>query len=170
MIDVDGLVPGTPEAEAKRAELEQPLDELGGISLADALLAPTRIYVKPVLDLLRQGARVHAIAHITGGGITENLNRALAPDVDAVVDRASSPQGYAMGWDMPPVIRYIAHEAGLTASEACKTFNMGVGLMIICPAEEEASVMAALEALGEHPFHVGTCVEGTGKVVYTDER
>ena len=170
VVGVDGLVPGTPEAAAKRAELEQPLDELGGISLADALLAPTRIYVKPVLDLVRQGARVHAIAHITGGGITENLNRALAPDVDAVVDRTSSPQGYAMGWDMPPVIRYIAHEAGLTANEACKTFNMGVGLMIICPAEEEASVTAALEALGEHPFHVGTCVEGTGKVVYTDGR
>ena len=106
-----------------------------------------------------------------GGGITENLNRALAPDVDAVVDRASSPQGYAMGWGY--AARHSLHRArraGLTASEACKTFNMGVGLMIICPAEEEASVMAALEALGEHPFHVGTCVEGTGKVVYTDER
>ena len=166
VIGVDGVVPGTPEADAKRAELEQPLEELAGRSLADALLEPTRIYVKPILELLRGGVTVHAIAHITGGGITENLNRALAHDVDAVVER----DGEQMGWDMPPVISYISRQAGLTPAEACKTFNMGVGLMIICPAEEEAGVIAALEAMGERPFHVGTCVEGTGKVVYTDER
>ncbi len=168
VIGVDGLIPGTPEAEAKRAELEKPLEELGGDSLADALLAPTRIYVKPVLEVLRgPGAgKVHAIAHITGGGITENLNRALAPDVDAVVER----NGGAMGWDMPPVISYISRHAGLTPNEACKTFNMGVGLMLICASEDEETLIAALEAAGEHPFHVGTCVEGTGKVVYADER
>lgn len=84
VIGVDGIKPGTPEAAAKAEELSRPLEELGGASLADALLAPTRIYVKPILELLRGGANVHAIAHITGGGITENLNRALADDVDAV--------------------------------------------------------------------------------------
>ena len=168
VIGVDGLVPGTPEAAAKRTELEQPLEELGGKSLADALLAPTRIYVKPVLEVLRGAGAgtVHAIAHITGGGITENLNRALAPNVDAVVER----NGEAMGWDMPPVISYIARHAGLTPNEACKTFNMGVGLMLICAPEDEAALTAALEAAGEHPFRVGTCVEGSGKVVYADER
>ena len=158
--------------EAKRAELEQPVTELGGESLADALLAPTRIYVKPVLGLLRSeaGARVHAIAHITGGGITENLNRALAPDVDAVVERAVSPTGFSMGWDVPPVISYISRAAGLTPNEACKTFNMGAGLMVICPADAEDAVVAELEAQGERPFRVGTCVAGSGKVVYSDER
>ena len=167
VIGVDGIVPGTPEAAAKKAELEQPLDELAGASLADALLAPTRIYVKPVLELLRSeaGSRVHAIAHITGGGITENLNRALASDVDAVVTR----EGSAMGWDMPPVIEYIARAAGLSANEACKTFNMGVGLCIICAAEDEAAVTDELTAMGEHPFRVGACVAGSGKVVYSDE-
>lgn len=172
VIGVDGLVPGTPEAEAKRAELEQPVPELGGESLADALLAPTRIYVKPVLGLLRSeaGARVHAIAHITGGGITENLNRALAPDVDAVVERTVSPTGFSMGWDVPPVISYISRAAGLTPNEACKTFNMGAGLMVICPADAEDAVVAELEAQGERPFRVGTCVAGSGKVVYSDER
>ena len=172
VIGVDGLVPGTPEAEAKRAELEQPVPELGGESLADALLAPTRIYVKPVLGLLRSeaGARVHAIAHITGGGITENLNRALAPDVDAVVERTVSPTGFSMGWDVPPVISYISRAAGLKPNEACKTFNMGAGLMVICPADAEDAVVAELEAQGERPFRVGTCVAGSGKVVYSDER
>ena len=118
VIGVDGLVPGTPEAAAKGTELEQPLEELGGKSLADALLAPTRIYVKPVLEMLRgAGAgKVHAIAHITGGGITENLNRALAADVDAVVDRRADG---TFTWDMPPVVSYIARHAGLTPNVAC---------------------------------------------------
>ena len=166
VIGVDGMVPGTPEAEAKRAELEVVREDLGGVSLADALLAPTRIYVKPVLELLRGGAPVHALAHITGGGITENLNRALAHDVDAVVER----NGDKMGWSVPPVITYISQQAQLAPNEACKTFNMGVGLCIICAPEDEANIVAALENMGERPFRVGTCVEGTGKVVYTDEQ
>lgn len=166
VIGVDGIIPGTPEAEAKRAELEQVLEELGGISLADALLAPTRIYVKPVLELLRGGAPVHALAHITGGGITENLNRALPADVDALVER----NGSEMGWSVPPVITYVSEHAELAPNEACKTFNMGVGLCIICSADDEAGIVAALENMGEHPFRVGTCIEGTGEVKYTDEQ
>ena len=166
VIGVDGIIPGTPEAEAKRAELEQVLEELGGISLADALLAPTRIYVKPVLELLRGGAPVHALAHITGGGITENLNRALPKDVDALVER----NGSEMGWSVPPVITYVSEHAELAPNEACKTFNMGVGLCIICSADDEAGIVAALENMGEHPFRVGTCIEGTGEVKYTDEQ
>ena len=166
VIGVDGMVPGTPEAEAKRAELEVVREDLGGVSLADALLAPTRIYVKPVLELLRGGAPVHALAHITGGGITENLDRALPKNVDALVTR----DGDKMGWPVPPVITYISQQAQLAPNEACKTFNMGVGLCIICAPEDEANIVAALENMGERPFRVGTCVEGTGKVVYTDER
>lgn len=166
VIGVDGIKPGTPEAAAKAEELSRPLEELGGASLADALLAPTRIYVKPILELLRGGANVHAIAHITGGGITENLNRALADDVDAVVTR----DGAEMGWDVPPVITYVSRQAELAPNEACKTFNMGVGLCLIVAPEDEAAVTEALVALGEKPFRVGECVEGSGKVVYSDER
>ena len=165
VIGVDGIVPGTPEAAAKKAELEA-TEVAPGLSLADALLAPTRIYVKPILELLRSGSPVHAIAHITGGGITENLNRALADDVDAAVVR----DGGSMGWDVPPVITYIAERAELSPDEACKTFNMGVGLCIICAPEDEAAIVEKLEAMGERPFRVGTCIEGSGKVVYTDEQ
>ena len=166
VIGVDGIKPGTPEAAAKAEELSRPLEALGGASLADALLAPTRIYVKPILELLRGGAPVHAIAHITGGGITENLNRALADDVDAVVTR----NGVEMGWDVPPVITYVSRQAELAPNEACKTFNMGVGLCLIVAPEDEAAVTETLVALGEKPFRVGECVEGSGKVVYSDER
>ncbi len=167
VIGVDGILPGTPEAAAKKAELES-IEVAPGLSLADALLEPTRIYVKPILEVLRgeAGSKIHAIAHITGGGITENLNRALASDVDAVVER----NGAEMGWDVPPVITYIANEAGLVPNEACKTFNMGVGLMLIVAPEDEAAVTAALEAQGEKPVRVGTCVPGSGEVKYTDEQ
>lgn len=167
VIGVDGIVPGTPEAEAKKAELEK-TEVAPGLSLADALLAPTRIYVKPILELLRgeAGAHVHAIAHITGGGITENLNRALPANVDALVQR----NGAKMGWDVPPVITYISEHAELAPNEACKTFNMGVGLMLIVSAEDEASVTEALVAMGEKPFRVGACVAGSGEVKYTDEQ
>ena len=114
-----------------------------------------------VLEAMAQG-----IAHITGGGITENLNRALADDVDAVVTR----NGAEMGWDVPPVITYVSRQAELAPNEACKTFNMGVGLCLIVAPEDEAAVTEALVALGEKPFRVGECVEGSGKVVYSDER
>lgn len=167
VIGVDGIVPGTPKAEAKKAELES-IELAPGLSLADGLLAPTRIYVKPILELLRgeAGKHVHAIAHITGGGITENLNRALPANVDALVER----DGSKMGWDIPTVITYVSENAELTPNEACKTFNMGVGLMLIVSAEDEPAVTEALVAMGEKPFRVGTCIAGSGEVKYTDEQ
>lgn len=86
-----------------------------------------------ILELLRGGANVHAIAHITGGGITENLNRALTDDVDAVVTR----NGAEMGWDVPPVITYVSRQGRTPPWQACKTFNMGVGLcLIVAPRTE----------------------------------
>ena len=129
-------------------------------------MRPTTIYAGQLLAALRAGAPIHAMAHITGGGITENLNRALADDVDAVVTR----NGAEMGWDVPPVITYVSRQAELAPNEACKTFNMGVGLCLIVAPEDEAAVTEALVALGEKPFRVGECVEGSGKVVYSDER
>ena len=78
--------------------------------------------------------------------------------------------GAEMGWDVPPVITYVSRQAELAPNEACKTFNMGVGLCLIVAPEDEAAVTEALVALGEKPFRVGECVEGSGKVVYSDER
>lgn len=176
VLGLDGVALGTAAAHERRAELERPLDELAGSSFADELMRPTRIYVKPVLEVLRSGAPVHALAHVTGGGITENLNRALAPDVDAVVDRnvvqgqADEPGATcAFPWDVPPVIAEVCRRARLSPNEACRTFNMGVGLCVLCATADEPAVRAALEAVGEHPFHLGSCVAGTGKVRYADE-
>lgn len=161
VIGVDGIVPGTPEAAAKRAELEQPLEELGGLSLADALLAPTRIYVKPVLELLRGGANVHAIAHITGGGITENLNRALNSQVNAQVDLGT--------WPVPAIAKYVCEAADLSEGQALKTFNMGVGMVLIVDPDRADEVEAALAKAGETTYRVGRIVAGAGEVEYTGE-
>ena len=139
-------------------ELNEPLEELGGESLADAVLRPTTIYAGGLIAALKAGAPIHAMAHITGGGITENLDRALPKTIDALVDRGT--------WDMPPVIDYMVEAAGLTEDEAYRTFNMGVGMAVICSPDDVDDVAEALEAQGFAPFTMGECVAGTGKVRY----
>lgn len=144
-------------------ELERPLPELGGESLADAVMRPTTIYAGKLMNVLRKGAPIHAMAHITGGGITENLNRALPKTLDALVDRGGAD---GPAWDVPPVIDYCVKAAGLTPDEAYKTFNMGVGMSILCAQDDLDEVCEDLEAEGLHPFVMGEVTEGTGKVVY----
>lgn len=144
-------------------ELERPLPELGGESLADAVMRPTTIYAGKLMNVLRKGAPIHAMAHITGGGITENLNRALPKTLDALVDRGGAD---GPAWDVPPVIDYCVKAAGLTLDEAYKTFNMGVGMSILCAQDDLDEVCEDLEAEGLHPFVMGEVTEGTGKVVY----
>lgn len=144
-------------------ELERPLPELGGESLADAVMRPTTIYAGKLMNVLRKGAPIHAMAHITGGGITENLNRALPKTLDAVVDRGGAD---GPAWDVPPVIDYCVKAAGLAPDEAYKTFNMGVGMSILCAQDDLDEVCEDLEAEGLHPFVMGEVTEGTGKVVY----
>jgi len=140
-------------------EVTAPCDELDGMSVADALLIPTRIYVKSVRAIMEAlpGA-VRALAHITGGGITENLNRALHDGVDAVVERGS--------WPIPTIVRYTCDQAHLSEEEAYKTFNMGLGLVLIVDPAQAEAVRAAAEAAGEQAFIVGEIVEGEGIVKY----
>lgn len=144
-------------------ELCQPLSELGGESLADAVLRPTTIYAGALVRALRAGAPIHAMAHITGGGITENLNRALPATLDAVVYRGGED---GPAWSVPPVITYMVRAAGLTPDEAYKTFNMGVGMSVICAANDVEAVREALAAEDLQTFVMGKVVAGTGKVVY----
>ncbi len=139
-------------------ELQAPREELDGKSVLEALLAPTRIYVKSILQLIRSIPQVHAVAHITGGGITENLNRALPDSLDASIELGT--------WKCPPIIDYVVEAAGLTSEEALKTFNMGIGMCVICPPEYVQQAKLELEKCGETVFEIGEIVEGSGKVVY----
>ena len=123
-------------------ELEAYNEELGE-SVADAVMRPTTIYAGQLIHALHAGAPIHAMAHITGGGITENLNRALPADVDALVYRGGEA---GPAWSIPPIIGYVSRLAGLSLDEAYKTFNMGVGMSIICAPEDVDAVTAALKA------------------------
>ena len=143
-------------------ELRMPQESLGGQSVLDALLEPTRIYVKPVRSVLRQlpGA-VRSLAHITGGGITENLNRALPENMDAELHVGT--------WSMPPVIPFVCRAAHLDEHEALKTFNMGLGMVLVVDPSKVDQVMDILEAEGETPTVVGRIIPGSGEVSYVDQ-
>ena len=144
-------------------ELREPREDLGGESVAEAVLRPTTIYAGALMRVLKAGAPIHAMAHITGGGITENLDRAMPDHLDALVDRGVEG---VPAWDVPPIITYMVREAGLTPDEAYRTFNMGVGMAVICDPNDVDEVCEALEAEGFEPFEMGEVVAGTGKVRY----
>ncbi|BBA34113.1 phosphoribosylaminoimidazole synthetase [Methylocaldum marinum] len=133
--------------------LDEPLE---GKPLAEWLLEPTRIYVKPLLELMRQ-IRVHALAHITGGGITENLPRVLPEDSEAVIDPTA--------WPRPAVFRWLQAKGGVEDSEMLRTFNCGIGMIICVAPEDEGKARALLSAAGETVFAMGEiarCQGGPG--------
>lgn len=140
------------------ADLTTPRVDLGGKSLGEALLAPTRIYVRTVLAGLRDGAPYKALAHITGGGITENLDRCLPKDCDAVVTRGA--------WPVPRVIELVVDAAALPEDEAYKTFNMGIGMAIIVDPKEAPGIAFKLREAGETVYEIGEIESGEGKVRY----
>lgn len=143
-------------------ELREAREDLGGQSILEALLTPTRIYVKPVRAVMEQvPGGIRALAHITGGGITENLNRALPAGVNAEVDLGT--------WPIPPVVRFACEQANLSEAEALKTFNMGLGMVLIVDPAAAEAVEAALAAAGEETYRVGRIVAGEGEVQYANE-
>lgn len=143
-------------------EVTEPLGELGGLGVAEALLTPTKIYVNAVRYVMRKcPAAIRSLAHITGGGITENLNRALNGRVDAVVDLGS--------WAVPPIVDYTCKAARLTEEEALKTFNMGIGMVLIVDPSTVGAVRIACEQAGEVARIIGRVEEGTGVVRYDNE-
>ena len=143
-------------------EISVPLDELEGKTVGEALLEPTRIYVKSVLSVMKEvpGA-VHSLAHITGGGITENLDRALPKTVNAQVNLGS--------WPVVPIANYTCAAAGLNETEALKTFNMGIGMVLIVEPDKASEVEAVLAAQGEKTYRIGQIIPGEGVVTYTGE-
>ncbi len=134
-----------------------PAATIDGTAAAERLLAPTRIYVKPVLALLGE-VDVRGLAHITGGGLTENLPRILPAGLDAVIDLASWKPGAVFDW--------LEATGNVDAAEMRRTFNMGVGMVAIVPAAEAAQTLDILEAAGEQAWQLGEIVPGSGHVHY----
>jgi phosphoribosylformylglycinamidine cyclo-ligase len=132
-----------------------------GKPFADVVMAPTRIYVKPMLALMQQIA-VKGMAHITGGGITGNLPRCLPENVAARVDPAS--------WTRPPLFGWLQKAGNVKSEEMLRTFNCGIGLAVVVAAADAAAAMAQLQASGETVWQIGEIVarpEGAEQVIYS---
>ncbi|PPT92713.1 phosphoribosylformylglycinamidine cyclo-ligase [Xanthomonas theicola] len=135
--------------------------QVGGVALADALLAPTALYVKPILSLLR-GAHadgIHAMAHITGGGLTENIVRVI-PDGLGLDIRAGA-------WSLPPVFAWLQHEGAVADSEMWRTFNCGIGFVLVAAPDQVAALERSLDTLGLAHWQIGAVVAaGAGERVH----
>jgi phosphoribosylformylglycinamidine cyclo-ligase len=126
----------------------------GARSLGEALLAPTRIYVKPVLAAIRQTGAIKALAHITGGGLSENLPRVLPDGLAAHIDLAA--------WTAPAVFGWLQRAGRLDDAEMLRTFNCGIGLVLVAAKGEADAVLATLKAAGETPTVIGEIEPGRG--------
>ena len=122
-------------------------------ALGKALLVPTRLYVKPALAAVRSGG-VHALAHITGGGLTENLPRVLPEGLGADINLSA--------WALPPVFRWLAGTAGMAEAELLKTFNCGVGMIAVVAPDQAEALTALLSGLGETVVPLGHVRPGQG--------
>jgi phosphoribosylformylglycinamidine cyclo-ligase len=126
--------------------LEQPF---GSSTLAETLLAPTRIYVKPLLALIQKNL-VHALAHITGGGLTENIPRVLPDQCAVAIDPWS--------WSRPEIFGWLQQEGGVADSEMWRTFNCGIGMIVIVAAADAETATQQLRAAGETVYRIGEVV------------
>ena len=134
-------------------------DSFNGKPLGAVLLEPTRIYVKPLLSLLTT-VPVHALAHITGGGLTENLPRVLPVGVNACIDLAS--------WNFPAIFKWLQEKGNVPLADMLTTFNCGIGMIVCVAAEDELATLETLTQLGETAFTIGRLIESEGnpKVIY----
>lgn len=125
-----------------------PLDQaLGETTIGEAVLAPTKIYVKPLLHLLEE-TEIHALAHITGGGLTENLPRVLPRNVVAKIDKKS--------WARPAIFDWLAEKGGIEEAEMLRTFNCGIGMVIVLPETSLDIAQSLLNASGVHSQVIGS--------------
>ena len=137
--------------ERAKPDLKQ---DLGGVPLADAVMAPTRIYVRSLLALM-QAIRVKGMAHITGGGLTENIPRVLPDHLTAVVERSE--------WKFPPLFQWLQREGQVADAEMHRVFNCGIGMVVIVAKEDAGVAMQLLAAAGEQVFHIGVIEERKGR-------
>ena len=137
--------------------LTDPCDELGGKSIAETLLTPTRIYVKPVLALLEK-VNVKGISHITGGGFYENIPRSIPDGLTAKITKSAVK--------VLPIFDMIAKVGNVPERDMFNTFNMGVGMSIVVPADEVEAALAILRENGEDAYVIGEIIKGNDGVVF----
>ena len=141
--------------DVENADLTSPVERLGGKSLGEALLEPTRIYVKPVLALLKE-ADVKGISHITGGGFYENIPRSIPDGLGARIDRSKVR--------VLPIFDLIAEAGNVSERDMFNTYNMGVGMSIVVAPEDAEKALKILRDYGEDAYIIGEIEESTEKI------
>ena len=141
--------------DVENADIKSPVAELGGKSIGETLLTPTRIYVKPVLQLISK-VNVKGISHITGGGFYENIPRSIPDGLCAKIDKAAVK--------VLPIFDLIAKTGGISERDMFNTFNMGVGMSIVVAKEDADKALQILQAAGEEPYVIGEIVKGESKI------
>ncbi len=141
--------------DIENADLTSPREELGGRSLGETLLTPTKIYVRPVLALLEE-ADVKGISHITGGGFFENIPRSIPEGLCARIDRSAVRT--------PAIFDLIAKAGGVSERDMFNTFNMGVGMSVVVPAAQADNALRVLRENGEEAWLLGEITEGESKI------
>ena len=139
--------------DVENRDMFSPVEELGGRSLGETLLTPTRIYVKPVLALLDE-VKVKAISHITGGGFFENIPRSLPEGIGAEIVKEDVP--------VLPIFKLLQKEGNVSERDMFNTFNMGVGMMLVVSPEDKEKALEILRNNGEDPVVLGNTIEGEG--------
>lgn len=142
--------------DVENADLKAPVSELGGQSLGDALLTPTKIYAKPVLALM-ENVKVNTVAHITGGGFYENIPRSLPDGLSASIKRDDVK--------VLPIFDYLAKTGNISERDMFNTFNMGVGMICVVSADDEQEALDCLKENGEDAYVLGKVVKGEEGVV-----
>ncbi len=144
--------------EQKGYKLTDQVEALGGAVLGDVLLEPTKIYVKTVLALLEQ-VELKGIVHITGGGFIENIPRVLPEGVSVEVDYGA--------WPILPIFSLMQREGDISNRDMFTTFNMGIGMVLVVPAEQADEVLRVAGELGEQAYRIGTVTAGDRNVMFT---
>lgn len=129
----------------------------GDRTLGELVLTPTQIYVQPILNLLKSDLSIHGMAHITGGGLPENLPRTLGPNQSVAVDRSS--------WQIPPLFQWLAETGEVPTAAMFDTFNMGVGFVVLVPAAEAAAALTQFNQWGIAAWQLGEVVAGNGEIL-----
>ncbi len=139
--------------DVEKNDIKSPVEALGGKSIGETLLTPTKIYVKPILALI-EACTVRAISHITGGGFYENIPRSLPKGFGAKIDKASLR--------ILPIFNLIAKTGNIPERDMYNTFNMGVGMSVVVKKDDAARALEVLKAAGEDAYIMGEIVEGDG--------
>ena len=142
--------------DVEHADLKTPREDLNGKSLGEALLAPTRIYVKAVKALLKAGVDIHAVSHITGGGFYENVPRMMTEGLTAQIDLSTFPR--------LPIFDLIQKTGGIPERDMYNTFNMGIGMILALPAAQAEQALSVLKDAGETAYQIGSVITGEAGV------